>query len=197
MRKWRRGLAKMFSLNHTNREARKKIEEMVERKFKNISGNTTIQSTLPDDIVEWTEQIRMIKGQNFSFADRPYLPPIYRDTSKEIYIVKPRQMEITEFAVNWFLYNLTKNPSTVGLYLSDRQDHVSVFSKLRLHSWGIDQSPVLKSMTKEGNVSWQPFRNGSHLYMHSAWPDFDKARSIPADFVIVDEIQSTKVEAIP
>ncbi len=33
--------------------------------------------------------------------------------------------------------------------------------------------------------------------MHSAWPDFDKARSIPADFVIVDEIQSTNVEAIP
>ncbi len=187
----------MFSLNHANREARKKIEAMVEKKFRNISTKSTVQPTLPSDIVEWTEQVRMIKGQNFSFADRPYLPPIYRDTNKEIYIVKPRQMEITEFAVNWLLYYLITNPSTVGLYLSDRQDHVSVFSKLRLHSWGIDQSPVLKSMAKEGNVSWQPFRNGSHLYMHSAWPDFDKARSIPADFVIVDEIQSTNVEAIP
>ena len=187
----------MFSLNYTNRETRKRIEETIERKLKSILGNTTIPPTLPGDIVEWTEQIRMIKGQNFSFAGRPYLPPIYRDTSKEIYIVKPRQMEITEYGVNWLLYNLIMNPSTVGLYLSDRQDHVSVFSKLRLHSWGIDQSSILKSMTKKGNVSWQPFRNGSHLYMHSAWPDFDKARSIPADFVIVDEIQSTNVEAIP
>ncbi len=143
----------MFSLNNTNREARKKILEMVERKFKNISGNTAIQSTLPDDIVEWTEQIRMIKGQNFSFADRSYLPPIYRDINKEIYIVKPRQMEITEFAVNWLLYNLTTYPGVVGLYLTDRQDHASIFSKLRLYSWGIDQSPVLKSLAGEGNVS--------------------------------------------
>lgn len=188
---------KMFSVNHTNKETRKRIKEIVSRKFENISVNTMIQPALPDDIVQWVEQVRMIKGEKFSFEGRPYLPPIYRDSNKEIYIVKPRQMEITEFAVNWMLYHLTKNPSTVGLYLSDRQDHVSVFSKLRLRSWGIDQSPILKPMIKEGTVSWQPFKNGSHLYMHSAWSDFEKARSIPADFVIVDEIQSTNVAAIP
>jgi len=187
----------MFSLNHASRETRKKIEEMVERKFNSVLGKTTIQPTLPDDPVKWTEQIRRIQGQDFSFVDRPYLLPIYRDTSKEIYIVKPRQMEITEYAANWLLYHLTKNPSTVGLYITDRQDHVSIFSKLRLRSWGIDQSPILKTMVKKGNVSWQSFVNGSNLWMHSAWPDFDKARSIPADFVIVDEIQSTNVEAIP
>jgi Phage terminase large subunit (GpA) len=187
----------MFSLNHANRETRKKIKETVERKINSVLDKTVIQPTLPDDLITWAEQIRMIQGQGFSFTGRPYLPQIYRDTNKEIYIVKPRQIEITEYAVNWLLYNLTKNPGAVGLYITDRQDHVSVFSKLRLRSWGIEQSPVLKSMVKPGNVSWQPFRNGSHLYMHSAWPDFDKARSIPADFVIVDEIQSTNVEAIP
>lgn len=188
----------MFSLNNANREARRKIQDIVEKNYKStLSNTTTIQPTLPDDIVEWVKQVRMIKGKPFSFEGRPYLPPIYRDINKEIYIVKPRQMEITEFAVNWLFYYLIKHPSNVGLYLTDRQDHASIFSKLRVHSWGIDQSPMIKSMVNEGNVSWQPLKNGSHLYMHSAWPDFEKARSIPADFVIVDEIQSTNVEAIP
>jgi hypothetical protein len=153
---------------------------------------------LPSDIVEWVMKVRKIRGQEFSFKDREYLLPIYRDIQNDILIVKPRQMEITEYSVNWLLFNLTKNPGTVGLYLSDRQDHVSAFSKMRLRSWGIDQSPVLQSaIKKQGNVSWQPFVNGSHLWMLSAWGDFERARSLPADFVVVDEIQSTNVEAIP
>lgn len=188
----------MLSINHANREARKKIREMVNEKSQNVLNDAPmVLPIFPSDIVQWVEEVRMIKGNKFSFENRPYLPPIYRDTSKEIYIVKPRQMEITEFAVNWLLYQLLTHPSTVGLYLSDRQDHVSIFSRLRLHSWGIDQSPVLKSMAGKGNVSTQPFKNGSCLYMYSAWPDYDKSRSVPADFVMVDEIQSTNVAAIP
>jgi hypothetical protein len=146
----------MFSFNHANRAARKKMEEMVQRKLTNVLTKAVTPITLSDDPVQWTEQIRKIQGASFSFADRPYLLPLYRDTNKDIYIVKPRQMEITEYSVNWLLYNLTKNPGTVGLYITDRQDHVSVFSKLRLRNWGIDQSPILKSMIWKGNVSWQP-----------------------------------------
>ncbi len=191
-------MTEMLSLNYANQEIRKKIREIMGNQYQNVlSKDTMVLPLFSSDIIQFVEEVRMIKGGNFSFADRPYLLPIYRDTSKEIYIVKPRQMEITEFAVNWMLHNLLTHPSTVGLYLSDRQDHVSIFSKLRLHSWGIDQSPVLKSMAGKGNVSTQPFKNGSCLYMYSAWPDYDKARSVPADFVVVDEIQSTNVAAIP
>lgn len=188
----------ILSINHANHEARKKIREIVNYKSKSVSNDApVILPIFPSDIIQWVEEVRMIKGNNFSFEGRPYLPPIYRDTNKEIYIVKPRQMEITEFAVNWLLYQLLTHSSTVGLYLSDRQDHVSIFSKLRMHDWGIIPSPVLKSMAKKGNVSTQPFTNGSCLFMYSAWPDYDKARSVPADFVVVDEIQSTNVAAIP
>lgn len=187
----------MFSLNDASRETRKKIDELVERKINSMMDKAVVQPRLPDDKVEWAMTARKIQGQDFTFKDRPYLLAIYRDTSKDIYIVKPRQMEITEFSVNWLFYHLTKNPSSVGLYISDRQDHVSVFSKLRVKSWGIDQSSILQSLTKKGNVSWLPFTNGSNLWMYSAWPDYEKARSIPADFVVVDEIQSTNVEAIP
>src|SRR6185437_4505469 len=186
MKKLKNTVTEMFSLNNANREVKKRILEAM-AKSKNVSSNDAMVLPLfASDIVQFVEETRMLKGGKFSFEGRPYLPPIYRDTNKEIYIVKPRQMEITEFAANWLFYNLIRYPSTVGLYLTDRQEHASIFSKLRIHSWGIDQSPVIKSLVDKGNVSCLPFKNGSHLYMHSAWPDYDKARSIPADFVIVD-----------
>lgn len=152
-----------------------------------------------DDIVTWTTKARMLKGKPFSFEGRKYLEKPYRSTASEMNIVKPRQMEITEFALNWLLYNLINNPYSVGLYMSDRQDHVGIFSKLRLQAGAIEQSPYLKSkmVPREHNVSWQPFVNGSHLYMFSAWGDFEAARSIPVDFAVVDEMQSVNVEALP
>lgn len=159
---------------------------------------SSITENLPDDMVEWTKKVRILNGKPFSFDNRPYLLQLYRDPAKEIHIVKPRQMELTEFALNWLLFNLTKNPTSVGLYLSDRKDHVSIFSKLRLRSRGIDQSPILQALTNNCHaVSWQPFKNGSHLWMYTAWGDFETARSIPVDFVVVDEMQSVNVEAFP
>lgn len=154
---------------------------------------------LSDDIVTWTKQVRKLEGQPFSFENREYLLPIYRDPSKEIYIVKSRQMEITEFALNWLLFLLTKNPNTVGLYTTDRKDHVSAFSKLRLHQRGIDQSEKLQKLIilGQGNESWQPFLNGSNLFMYSAWGDFESARSFPVDFAVIDEAQSIDAGKIP
>jgi hypothetical protein len=62
----------------------------------------------------------------------------------------------------------------------------------------INESPILQKLIhKKGNVSLVEFKNGSQLYIYSAIPDFEAARSIPVDFVVVDEIQSTNVEALP
>lgn len=166
--------------------------------FKNkeiLSHNVSLEN-----LQAWTTGARKIKGETFSFEGRSYLEDLYLRTDwNELNIVKPRQMEITEFALNWLLYNLIKHPYSVGLYMSDRQDHVGIFSKLRLQSGAIEQSDYLKSkvIPREHNVSWQPFKNGSHLYMLSAWGDFEAARSIPVDFAVVDEMQSVNVEALP
>ena len=162
--------------------------------FENLS-TSTFDST-PAELTEWTPKVRTIKNGPFSFDGREYLLPIYRDPNKDIRIVKPRQIEITEFGVNGLLHYLTKNPNSVGLYLTDTQDHVSVFSKLRI-AGAINQSPILKRLVKKGNVSWQPFKNGSHLWMYSAFRNFESARSIPADIAVVDEMQSMKVEYLP
>ncbi|MDE1766288.1 MAG: phage terminase large subunit family protein [Thaumarchaeota archaeon] len=151
-----------------------------------------------DNLASWSEGIRLIKGRRFSLADRPHLRKLYNLDYREINIVKGRQTEMTEFALNWLLFDLTRNANTIGLYMSDRQDHVSIFSRLRLQG-AIEQSPYLQQQVRRGehNVRWQSFVNGSHLYMYSGWGDFEAARSIPADFVVIDEMQSQNVGAIP
>ncbi|HJU13639.1 MAG TPA: hypothetical protein VJ792_04210 [Candidatus Nitrosotalea sp.] len=157
-----------------------------------------VSKILSEDPVKWSEQVRILRGEPLSFSNRDYLLPLYRDTSKEIYIVKGRQTEGTEFTLNWLLFNLWHNPGTVGLYLSDRDSHTSKFSTLRLRDWAIRTSPVLSKLVPIGerNVSVQPFANGSVLFMHSAWNQFDQARSVPADFTVVDEIQSVDLKEI-
>lgn len=171
-----------------------RIQKMLEKKL----TIPAVLPTTPDNLIDWTTHVRKIRGMNFSFEGRDYLKQIYGDSNKRIMIVKPRQMEITEFALNWLLFNLDKNQHSVGLYLTDRQSHVSVFSKLRLQNRAIGESPILQSLVnKKSNVSLLTFKNGSQLWMYSAWPDFEQARSIPVDFAVVDEIQSTNVEAIP
>ena len=153
---------------------------------------------LSNDIIQWTQEVRILKGKPFSFKNRDYLLPIYRDESKEIYILKGRQTEITEFALNWLLYKLANNPGTVGLYLSDRDSHTSKFSKLRLKDWAVGSSKILQEIIplNKHSSTTQPFSNGSVLYMHSAWGEFDQARSVPADFTVVDEMQSVDVKEI-
>ncbi len=171
-----------------------RIKKIFEKKF---VMPVTLPNT-PDNLIDWTTTVRKIQGKKFSFEGREYLKQIYSDQNKKIMIVKPRQMEITEFTINWLLFNLEKNPNTVGIYLSDRKSHVSVFSKMRVRSRAIGESPILQGLVhKKGNVSWLSFKNGSHLFMYSAQQDFEAARSIPADFAVVDEIQSTNVESIP
>lgn len=155
---------------------------------------------LSDDIVKWIEQTRFIKGEPMSMKGREQMAHILRDPRKDKRIVKSRQVEATEhLGVNWLLHKLSKHPGTVGLYLSDRDSHTSKFSSLRLKTWAIENSAVIQRQVvplKLHTATVQPFYNGSVLYMHSAWGDFEQARSVPADFAVVDEIQSVKVEKI-
>jgi len=155
------------------------------------------------DPVEWAERCRILKGRSFSFKDRPYLLPLYRDTHGHIIVVKGRQMELTEWMVNWLLQNLTTYRDTIGLYTAPRADQVSRFSRDRMRK-AIKESPVLRhnletARKEEGKeaISHIPFSNGSLLYLYSAWGDFDAIRNIPADFIAIDEMQDVQAEAIP
>lgn len=159
---------------------------------------------MPDDPVEWTQNYRVLKGSRFSFTDREYLLSIYRDTSSRIVVTKARQMEMTEWAVNWLLHNLTSHPFTTAIYTAPRMDQVSRFSQDRFRRAILD-SPQLREIILEARklelgesaISRVPFNNGSVCYLISAWGDFSAIRNIPADFTVVDEGQDVQAEALP
>ena len=155
------------------------------------------------DPVQWTEKCRILKGQPFSFQDRDYLLPIYRDTHPNLVVVKARQMEMTEMLVNWLLFNLTAHRHTTALYTAPRADQVSRFSRDRIRK-AIKDSPQLRhnlevAREEEGKeaITRIPFANDSLLYLISAWGDFSAIRNIPADFAAVDEMQDVQSEALP
>lgn len=153
---------------------------------------------LPKKIIPFTQKTRYLKGKPFSFKQRPYLHDIYHDDSPELYITKGRQTELSEFLINKIIYNGYKYPRTVGLYLSDRDDHTSVFSNYRIEQLAIKDSPIIQKFIplKSKTATKMPFNNGSIVYFFSAWNSYAAARSIPADFVYLDEIQGTDVGSI-
>jgi hypothetical protein len=173
-----------------------KIRNLELSELSNEEDPEVISSRIPSNKIEFAEKYRRIDGQPFSFQDRDYLRQIYLDESHEINIVKARQMEITELALNWSIYNVLKHPHTTGLYMTDRNEHVKDFSEQRLQEKAINQSTLLRALTvpDKHNLTWQKFRNKSNLRMLSAWNRFEAARSIPADFVVIDEMQSVPIE---
>lgn len=148
---------------------------------------------LHQDSIEFTKQIRILKGLPFSFQDRDYLFKIYRDDAKNIRISKGRQTEMTEMFVNKLFENAYKYPGTIHLYMADRNSHTSKFSNLRVRDWGIKASKIVQNMIaglRDHSATLLKFINGSQAYFHSAWSGFEEARSVPADFVYLDERQS-------
>jgi len=96
-------------------------------------------------------------------------------------------MEMTEYLVNWLLYNLLTHPNTVGIYTAPRADQVSRFSRDRLRR-AIKDSPVLRhnleiARKEEGReaITRIVFANGSVLYFVTAWGDVKVLESFLPD----------------
>jgi len=151
------------------------------------------------DSVEFTQQIRILKKKKFSFKDREYLKPLYRDDAQHVRVRKGRQTEISEFLVNKIFENAYHYPGSVGLYMSDRSSHTSIFSNLRVKEWTIQASQVIMkkiARLKDHSATRLKFLNGSVCYFFSGWSNFDEALSVPADFVYIDERQKQNGENI-
>ena len=102
------------------------------------------------DPVSWTEHRRILKGQPFSFKNRDYLLQPYRDESKQILFMKGRQVEMSEFSMNWLLRKLDAHPYTAGLHAFPRSAQAQKFSKQRLTA-AINDSEYIKKWYDERN----------------------------------------------
>ena len=153
---------------------------------------------LSADPVKWTEQTRSIRGQQFSFQDREYLIPIYRETTPEVYIVKGRQTELTEALVNIMMFNAWRHPDSISLFMSSTWDKTYTFSNLRIRDMALKTSPIWQYLLpfKNHSTRQSTLQNGSKLYYRSAFNRYEEARTFPVDFLYLDETQSQELEHI-
>lgn len=175
------------------RQTRKALKKYQDRK-KRVKKKV-IPEPIPKNILEFVGKYRVIKGQPYSLKGREFFIQLYLDTAQQMNIVKARQMGATEFAMNWLFFHLLTHPGTCGLYVTDREDHVLVFAD-RIRE-AIHSSEKLKSWINRVTNESVKFVNGSILYMITGWGKFEKARSYPVDFSVVDEVQSLDLEGLP
>lgn len=175
------------------RQTRKALKKYQDRK--KHEKKKVILEPIPKNILEFVENYRTIKGKPYSLKGREFLIKPYLESAQQINIVKARQMGVTEFGMNWLFFHLLTHPGTCGLYVTDRQDHVLVFAD-RIHE-AIFSSEKLKPWVKKVTNDSVKFINSSVLYMITGWGKFEKARSYPVDFAVVDEVQSLDLEGLP
>lgn len=156
------------------------------------------------DPVAWVEYRRILKGEPFSFENRNYLLDPYRDEYQNLLFMKGRQVEMSEYSMNWLLRKLDKYPYTVGLHAFPRSGQAQKFSKQRLSS-AINDSQYLNEWYNERG-SEQLMRRfvrprnekGLEPYnfyvLGATWQSQkdtvgDAARGMSLDFVVYDERQ--------
>lgn len=156
------------------------------------------------DNVSWVEYNRILKGKPFSFANRDYLLQPYRDEYPDLIFYKGRQVEMSEFTMNWMLRKLHKHPYTAGLHTFPRTNQCNKFSKQRLEHAILDSKNLGEWYNNKGSEQlmrkFTRYNNESKLeeynfyVMGGTWESRkdtvgDAARGLTIDFIAYDERQ--------
>jgi hypothetical protein len=156
------------------------------------------------DPVSWVESRRILKGKPFSFKDRDYLLEPYRDEYRNLLFMKGRQVEMSEFSMNWLLHKLDMHQYTVGLHAFPRAAQAEKFTKQRLNSAIVDSEYIAKWYDQKNSEQMvRKFikqEDNSHLIPYNfymlagTWESrkdtvADASRSVSLDFIVYDERQ--------
>lgn len=128
----------------------------------------------------------------------------YRDEYRDLIFMKGRQVEMSEFSMNWLLHKLDMHPYTTGLHAFPRAGQAQKFTKQRLATaikdsqyiskWYDDRNSeqMMRKFVKEKDShGLEPY---NFYILGATWESHtdtvgDAARSISLDFIIYDERQ--------
>ena len=184
--------------------------------------NLLLEDILNLDPVHFIETHRTVKGKAFKIvgAGREYWIDVYNyacigaiKEHKGMVVVKGRQVEATETALNISLYYMKNYQHFTVLHAFPRREQVARYSRGRLQTSVKDSLPdphdppgphrkgaLAKLLSDEKNaadtVSEVAFKNRNTYYMYSAWGDADALRGISADMLSRDEFQDWSDNAI-
>lgn len=157
---------------------------------------------MPSQFVEFAIQVPDKKAQKhvpFSFKGREYLRLPYDTKSKRVLLMCGRQVEKSTLLGNMCLSYCAINNSFNILYVSPTNQQTKTFSQDRLKE-PIETSQVLGAWTTtklSDNVFLKKFINRSQITLRYAYHNADRTRGIPADLILIDELQDVITDNIP
>ncbi len=170
-------------------------DEFIKRKSKLIG-------VTPSQFVEFAIKIPDKKSQRhvpFSFSGREYLRLPYDTDARRTLLKCGRQVEKSTFLGNKSLAYACINNAFNILYVSPTNQQTKVFSQDRLKE-PIETSESLRSWTTtklSDNVFLKKFINRSQITLRYAYHNADRTRGIPADLILIDELQDVITDNIP
>lgn len=135
----------------------------------------------------------------FSFEGRHHLRQIYDTPRRRVLLMCGRQVEKSTLLGNRALALGCLIPAYKTLYVSPSATQTKTFSNDRVKD-PIDTSPVLRAFTNRmlsQNVFEKQFINRSKITLRYAFLNADRARGIPANQLLIDEIQDILSDNIP
>jgi len=139
------------------------------------------------------------KISDFTFKGREYLRKIYDTQSKRVLLKCGRQVEKSTTVGNRIICYSALTNNFRSLYVAPSAEQAKVFSNDRLKDV-MDASPMLKAYTPPGMnqaVFFKKLINYSQIRLRYAYLTADRVRGIPADQILIDEIQDILVDNIP
>lgn len=136
---------------------------------------------------------------DFSFKGREYLRKVYDTNAKKVLLLCGRQVEKSTTLGNRLLCYSALTNNFRSLYVAPSAEQAKVFSNDRIKDV-IDASPMLRAYTSSAvnqAVFFKKFINYSQIRLRYAYLTADRVRGIPADLVLIDEIQDIMVDNIP
>ena len=159
----------------------------------------------PSDFTRFAITVRVVKEgcpptmEKFSFSERKYLKRIYDTPSRRVILKCGRQVEKSTTVGNTILAYSCILPGFQTLFVSPSQDQTKVFSRDRLKE-PMETSDILKQWTTQklaDSISLKKFLNRSQVTLRYAFHNADRVRGIPADMIILDEIQDIQLDHLP
>ncbi|MEX2142016.1 MAG: phage terminase large subunit family protein [Pirellulales bacterium] len=150
---------------------------------------------------EFCERFVVLNRERISFAGRPYLPPLYDCSQRNLVLRCSRRTEKSTFLANTILYTACKEPGAKIIFVSPRHDQSMVFSTSRLLPM-IENSPVIRRVLlgrrgRRPNVTRMQFDNGSAVFVRAAFQSADAVRGLSGDLLLIDEFQDVAEGDLP
>jgi len=154
-----------------------------------------------ESLLEWAMEWYQISGNPLSLSDHPYMIDILLCDSPIQVMKKSAQVGVSEYCVMLSIYVSAVIGGT-GLYLFPTKGHVSDFVRQRFDPV-IDGSPKLQSISRRPNKRGGDVYNVGLKKMGDGFIFFRGTKSkhdlisIPADLLIIDELDECVVSNIP